>query len=419
MTVDINKIIDWYNSNKGKILYSMGAGSGVDQGPRQIVGYGQGGSTDCSGGMTSALVYAGAQPPYEVGSYPKYSTVNIGSYLASNGFTKVYSGPNKGTADMWEIKKGDIVNMGAGSIEQSAGSAGHIGVMSDANTFASVTFSQGWGGDAVQFDAVPAYFSAILSGGLTYFEVWRIASSDTPPTKPSTGDEGNKGSDNKKATFSTDNMWRYNDFIFGGSKSSSGNSKKENTADKQKPTEGSGGGGGTGQVGQLGGKCGGAIQWCLDKSNWNALTDNGSPGIYIPETKINYGGSPSSTPGWAQCFQLAAAYIKQLGMDASIALGGGDNFPAGGNRRSYFTSHGWTVIDNPTFQQLSIGAITCEDAGGWSHTEMITAINGTGIQFCTQNLQSPGLVDVQTNGQPRGYAGRIITIAVPPKEWTQ
>ena len=243
MTVDINKIIDWYNSNKGKILYSMGPGSGVDQGPRQIVGYSQGGSTDCSGGMTSALVYAGAQPPYEVGSYPKYSTVNIGSYLASNGFTKVYSGPNNGTASMWKIKKGDIVNMGAGSIEQSAGSAGHIGVMSDANTFASVTFSQGWGGDAVQFDAVPAYFSAILSGGLTYFEVWRIASSDTPPTKPSTGDDGNKGSDNKKATFSTDNMWRYNDFIFGGSKSSSGNSKKENTADKQKPTEGSGGGG--------------------------------------------------------------------------------------------------------------------------------------------------------------------------------
>lgn len=415
MSVDTNKIIDWYNSNKGKILYSMGPGSDVNQGPRQIVGYGKGGSTDCSGGITSALVYAGAQPSYEVGSYPKYSTVNIGSYLASNGFTKVYSGPNTGTASMWEIKKGDIVNMGSGSIEQSAGAAGHIGVMSDANTFASVTFSQSWGGDAVQFDAVPAYFASVRSGGLTYFEVWRNSSSDSPSTKPSTGSD-NKGSDNKKATFSTDNMWRYNDFIFGGSKGSSGQSKKDDTADKQKP---SGGSGEPGQVGQLGGKCGGAIKWCLDKSNWNALTDNGSPGIYIPETRINYGGSPSSTPGWAQCFQLAAAYIKQLGMDASVALGGGDNFPAGGNRRAYFTSHGWTVIDNPTFQQLSIGAITCEAATGYFHTEMITSINGTHIQFCTQNLQSPGLVDVQTNGQPRGYAGRIITIAVPPKEWTK
>lgn len=414
MTVDVNKIVDWYNSNRGKILYSMGPGSGVDQGPRQIVGYGQGGSTDCSGGMTSALVYAGAQPSYEVGSYPKYSTVNIGDYLSSNGFTKVYSGPNNGSNTMWEIKKGDVVNMGAGSIAQSAGSAGHIGVMSDANTFASVTFSQGEGGDAVQFDAVPAYFAAVLSGGLNYFEVWRKSGSDSSQTKPSTA--GNKGSDNKKAKFSTDNMWRYNDFIFGGSKSSSGKSKKNNTKDKQKPSSG---GGGTGQVGQLGGRCGGAIQWCLNSANWNALTDNGSPGIYVPETGIQYGGSPSSTPGWAQCFQLAAAYIKQLGMDASVALGGGDNFPAGGNRRSYFTSHGWTVIDNPSFSQLSIGAITCEAAGGWSHTEMITAINGTSIQFCTQNLQSPGLVEVQTGGQPIGYShGRIVTIAVPPAEWT-
>lgn len=416
MTVDTNKIIDWYKSNKGKILYSMGTGSSVDQGPRQIVGYGKGGSTDCSGGITSALVYAGAQPSYEVGSYPKYSTVNIGGYLSSNGFKKVYSGPNTGTTSMWEIKTGDIVNMGAGSIEQSAGSAGHIGVMSDANTFASVTFSQGLGEDAVQFDAVPAYFAAVRSGGLTYFEVWRNSGPDSPQTKPSTGDEGNKGSDNKKATFSTDNMWRYNDFIFGGSKSSSGQSKKDDTADKQKPS----GGGEPGQVGQLGGKCGGAIKWCLDKSNWNALTDNGSPGIYVPETGINYGGSPSSTPGWAQCFQLAAAYIKQLGMDASVAKGGGDNFPNGGNRRAYFTSHGWTVIDNPTFQQLSIGAITCEAASGYSHTEMITAINGTSIQFCTQNLQSPGLVEIQTGGQPIGYSkGRIVTIAIPPKEWTK
>lgn len=415
MTVDTNKIIDWYKSNKGKILYSMGPGSGVNQGPRQIVGYGKGGSTDCSGGMTSALVYAGAQPSYAVGSYPKYSTVNIGDYLSSNGFNKVYSGPNTGTTSMWEIKAGDIVNMGAGSIAQSGGAAGHIGVMSDPNTFVSVTFSQGMGGDAIVYDAVPAYFAALLRSGHTYFEVWRNSDSSTPPTKPSTGSEGNKGSDNKKATFSTDNMWRYNDFIFGGSKSSSGQSKKDDTTDKQKPS----GGGEPGQVGQLGGKCGGAIKWCLDKSNWNALTDNGSPGIYVPETGINYGGSPSTTPGWAQCFQLAAAYIKQLGMDASIAKGGGNSFPTGGNRRSYFTSHGWTVIDNPTFQQLSIGVITYEDAGTYGHTEMITAINGTGIQFCTQNLQSPGLVDVQTNGQPKGYAGRIVAIAIPPKEWTK
>ena len=89
MTVDSGKVIDWYRSNEGKITYSMGPGSGVDQGPRQIIGYGKGGSTDCSGGITSALYYGGAEPKQEEGAYPNYSTMNIGSLLSSNGYEKI------------------------------------------------------------------------------------------------------------------------------------------------------------------------------------------------------------------------------------------------------------------------------------------------------------------------------------------
>lgn len=248
MTVDSGKVIDWYRSNEGKITYSMGPGSGVDQGPRQIIGYGKGGSTDCSGGITSALYYGGAEPKQEEGAYPNYSTMNIGSLLSSNGYEKIYSGPNTGGAGMWDPEEGDIVNMGAGSIENSAGSAGHIGVMADKNTFASVTFSDGWGRNkAVHFDPAPAYWGWV-AGSLTYFEVWRNAKkSSSKPTKPSNNDnkKDNKG---KKKAEEVSGMYRFNNFIFGGI---SGEKKKKKETKKEVKNQNPSPGGTSKKIGKL------------------------------------------------------------------------------------------------------------------------------------------------------------------------
>ena len=221
MAVDNSKVIDWFKSNEGKITYSMGPGSAINNGPRQTIDHGQGGTTDCSGGMASALMYAGAVPKSQIGSVPPYTTVNIGALLSGNGYEKVYSGTNTGRSDMWDIKDGDVVNMGAGSIANSIGGNGHIGVMSTKNTFTSVTWNGGTGlnGNAVQNDAVPAYF-ANIAWALNYFEVWRNTSSgggtppssqtpsnsETPSTTPSTG---------SKSTSGRGRYWRFNDMIFG------------------------------------------------------------------------------------------------------------------------------------------------------------------------------------------------------------
>lgn len=230
-------------------------------------------------------------------------------------------------------------------------------------------------------------------------------SNTTDETKPANTDS----TDNTATTATSTDLngaWRFNDFIFGNV----GKSSKSDT--KSEVDNGQNTGGSTGTVGQLGGLAGGAVQWCLNSANWNAFTDTGNPGIYVPATGIDYGGSYSSTYGWAQCFQLAAAYIQQMGLDPSIAAGGGNDFPRGGSRRSYFESHGWTVIDNPTFSQLSIGAITYETN---PHTEMIVSIEGNAVTFLSQNTPSPGLFTVDTGGTPLGFSNHTIAaIAIPP-----
>ena len=238
MAVDTGKVIDWYKSNEGRITYSMGPGTPVNYGPRQTIGHGQGGTTDCSGGIASALMYAGAEPKTPLGSIPPYTTVNIGSLLSGNGYTKVYSGRNTGAAGMWDIKTGDIVNMGAGSIANSIGGNGHVGVMSSPTVFTSVTWNGGTGlnGNAVQNDAVPAYF-ANIAWALDYFEVWRNTNSSgsgsTPPSSstppPSSNTPSTTPKEKKKAT-GLGRYWRYNDMIFGvGGDGTKSTAKKQST----------------------------------------------------------------------------------------------------------------------------------------------------------------------------------------------
>lgn len=174
MGVDTQKTIDWFMSNEKNITYTWGFPP-FDYGPRSVVDYNSVGSTDCSGGMFSALVYAGAEPNPGIGATPPYTTVNIGSFLEQNGYKVVYEGTNTGADGMWEYQPGDIVNMGAGSIEASAGAAGHIGVITNDIKFASVTAAEGAGAGPVAChtsDPIPEYWGWV-AGSLTYFQVWR------------------------------------------------------------------------------------------------------------------------------------------------------------------------------------------------------------------------------------------------------
>lgn len=395
MTVDINKVIDWYDKGNGKIVYSMGPGSELNQGPRQLLNAGQSGSTDCSGGMTSALKYGGANVSTPWGGTPPYSTVSIGNLLQQEGFKKVYSGKNTGAENMWDMKKGDIVVMGAGSISGSAGGAGHIGILCSDKVFVSVQYNGNSRPTAVTKAASVNYFKQ-KSDHLTYFEVWRLGNG----AGDKNGDKKQNNSKDKDKSKGGDNlgkMWRFNDWVFGAS--TSGTSGKK--AGAKKDDKKNNGSAGTGTVGQLKGKAGGAIKWILDKSHWNSQTDSGAPGI-------DWDGAFH-----AQCFDLGLCYMDKMGLDWHQAAGKTNSIPDSGE--TYFKSKGWTVVHNPSFQQLSIGAITYES---FPHTEIITAIEGNKISFCTQNLPSPSIhtVTYSGSGAPKGFSGApIVTIAYPPK----
>lgn len=196
-------------------MYSWGM-EPYNYGPRSIVPYNTQGTTDCSGGMVSALIHGGAQPS----NPPVYTTVTISPYLESNGYKKIWSGTNNGATN-WDIQPGDIVNMGVGSILYSDGGNGHIGVVSNNGTFLSVSAGD-WGTyQATHEDQLPDYWARVSF--LTYFEVWRnsadpsnINSNTDQADKPTKPDNSDTISSTKKSSGKSKRMWRYNDFIFGG-----------------------------------------------------------------------------------------------------------------------------------------------------------------------------------------------------------
>jgi hypothetical protein len=148
--IDLNKLIDWYNSRRSKLTYSMhGSRNGAD------------GTADCSGAMTEALYYAGASQYAYL-----YSTVTLSNYLAYNSFTCISKNED------WNAKKGDVVLMSWGSsMAESGGSGGHVGVMLDDVNFISVDYSTGGAsGSAVSSHNWNSYY-AITSP--KYIEVWR------------------------------------------------------------------------------------------------------------------------------------------------------------------------------------------------------------------------------------------------------
>lgn len=164
MTVDINKVIAWFDNNMGKITYSMtGSRNGSD------------GTGDCSGTMTQALHEAGASKPAYL-----YSTETIHPYLLNNGFG-LYS-DNK----PWTAKRGDIVVMGKRG--ESAGAFGHIGVISTDDPNALLLSTSFWTGGETGTAVGNVTFDEMWEAdGSPYFYVYRQDNSTPAQPVPSTG----------------------------------------------------------------------------------------------------------------------------------------------------------------------------------------------------------------------------------------
>ena len=171
--MNTNVLIDWFESRRGKLTYSMyGSRNGSD------------GTADCSGSVSQALKEAGVP----IQGLP--STVTLGSQLAKNGFTRVSANTD------WTAQRGDIVMMSWGAdMSQSGGAGGHVGVMEDGSTFISVDFwTGGAAGQAVSSHNWDQYYAVQKP---SYVEAWRFNGATTTPTQPSTGGHN----PNKKAYY--------------------------------------------------------------------------------------------------------------------------------------------------------------------------------------------------------------------------
>lgn len=147
--MDTDALINWFESRRGCLTYSMqGSRNGAD------------GTADCSGSVSQALKEAGVN----IQGLP--STVTLGSQLANNGFYRVSKNED------WNAQRGDIVLMSWGAdMSSSGGAGGHVGVMEDAATFISVDYwTGGQAGTAVSSHNWDAYYNAQRPA---YIEAWR------------------------------------------------------------------------------------------------------------------------------------------------------------------------------------------------------------------------------------------------------
>lgn len=164
MTVDINKVISWFDNHMGKLTYSMtGSRNGAD------------GTADCSGSMTQALYEAGASKPTWL-----YSTEYIHGYLVNNGFKLIAENTS------WDAKRGDIPVFGKRG--NSAGGAGHIGIIStddpDALLLSTCYWTAGAPGTAVQNVPFDTMWTADDS---PYFYVYRLSGDNQHSKVPASG----------------------------------------------------------------------------------------------------------------------------------------------------------------------------------------------------------------------------------------
>lgn len=157
MTVDLNKLVNWFMVRKGKLTYSMyGSRNGAD------------GTADCSGAMTQALYEAGASKYGYL-----YNTETIHDYLIANGFKLIAQ-----TGQTFNPIKGDICILGKRG--QSAGNGGHIMVFTGTVNQISVCYwTQGQAGTAVQEMSFDQMWN---TDGQPYYYIYRLQNQKPSPS---------------------------------------------------------------------------------------------------------------------------------------------------------------------------------------------------------------------------------------------
>ena len=241
------------------------------------------------------------------------------------------------------------------------------------------------------------------------------SSGNSTNTKPANSDKpsATPGEASTTASAQSGHIWRYNDFgiSIGQRKQKQGQQNTSVNDQLQDSGNSSTDGSVSTNTGQLKGKASQAVSKALDSANWNSLTDGGVGGIDVDGA---FG---------AQCFDLANYYLMNMdiGWDRlSVDAWGSYNFVL--QYKSQFERLGWKIVEHPTFEQLSIGAITFENDQGvglgeinsGGHTETITSIEGNLVSFLTQNYASPNISTIDTGGTPRGTGYAIQLIAIPP-----
>ncbi|MDF7637593.1 peptidoglycan amidohydrolase family protein [Leuconostocaceae bacterium ESL0958] len=117
--VDTEKVLSWFYHHQGQLTYSMSGSRNGDDG-----------TADCSGAMTQALYEAGASKPAYL-----YNTDSLHGYLQQNGYHLIAEN------QPWQAQRGDIVIWGTQG--NSAGSAGHVQIMTSPDRAFSVNYAHG------------------------------------------------------------------------------------------------------------------------------------------------------------------------------------------------------------------------------------------------------------------------------------
>ena len=183
MAYNNDVFVSWFENRFGALTYSMAGSRNGDDG-----------TADCSGSISQALKEAGIP----IVGLP--STVTLGSQLAANGFARISR--NEG----WEAQRGDIILISYGAdMSSSGGAGGHVGTMTDPNTFISVDYwTGGQPGTAVSQHDWNTYYGTMQP---PYIEVWRYACEVTEESAPSEATPSRK-----KAYYRADEVKEVNGF---------------------------------------------------------------------------------------------------------------------------------------------------------------------------------------------------------------
>lgn len=153
------KVVDWFNTHRNQITYSMtGSRIGTD------------GTADCSGSIVIALKEAtGVAYDYV------YNTVTLGGYLSKCGYTRILTG-NMSGSNLNQMQDEDIILLSAGnSMAESGGAGGHTGVITGGGKIITSTcyYTNGQANTAIQ--DLPINSTYLSSNSFKYYEVWRKA----------------------------------------------------------------------------------------------------------------------------------------------------------------------------------------------------------------------------------------------------